>query len=385
MTLVVDNSAPAAPSFRRSYRKTTSRRYGRYRRRYGGYRRYRRRTTRRRRTRFSVAELHQMSRFVRAQIDPFDPSVCGAKIPDSNTYPSTPLRIDDTLTAGCDANGQQVHCFQPHLKNYMVNGVGATSTTWTWAAAFGNAVDSSKQAAVSAAYTLFRPVAHGVRISCPYAPTSITGNVHVAIVTASNFGNTTWTFPTSIASMANSMFYKKYPLAQLTQQPVTIVNKFMDCTASKYIDPASSVGDGTGTNVSFQTDGWAAILVTVEGAPANSSCLTIDNCLHVEAIPKDTAIDTSSPAAPFNIQEQQFVSRMAGEIPGAFSEGDRPSYLQDVIGAIEQGFTGAGRHMFYNRFLPGVSRMAFAGAYYAANRYGLPGITNFRNPSPFQS
>ena len=388
-TLSFDNSAPAAP-VRTTYRRRTTRRRrsmfsrGRY-----GYRRSRfsrRRYGYRRRSAMNAIRLHQMHKFVRAQINPFDANVIGVKIPDSNTYPSSPIKIEDAFSGVMtDANGLKALAFIPMLKNNVILHTPATSASWTWAAAYAGGSDSGRSAAVKAQFSLVRPVAHGLRVTCSGAPTAITGNLHVAIVAQSDFGKTTWNFPTSLSEMSNCMFYKKYPLAQFTQQGLTIVNKFLDCTSTKYIDPASD-GIDNSTDVGFQTNGWATILVVVEGAPVTTSVLSIEEVLHMEAIPLVTGLDTSSPAAAFDVGVQQTVSRMAGQVPAAYADTDEQSYLQEVAATIGGGISRGASNFYRNAFLPAVGRAAYAGVGYAVNRaFGLPGVTNFRNPSAFQT
>jgi len=335
----------------------------------------------------TTADLHKLPRFVKAQINPFDMSVDGVKIPDSNTYPSTPVRVEDQdLGVATDLNGLKAFACLPMLKNRVVSHVANTAASWTWAAAYGQGTDSSRLSAMTSAFQLVRPVAHGIKISCSAAPTTITGNLHVCVIAASDFGKTTWNFPTSVSDMSNGMFYRKYPLAMFTQQSLTVVNKFIDCTATRYIDPSSDGVDNSG-DISFQTNGWAAIIVAVEGAPANTSVLCLETVLHLECIPKATAVDNSSPAAPFNVNILQETSRMAGQIPGAYADQERQGYMEDVLSAVSQGvYRGidsyimpAARSAAYN---VGVGAMS-----YLAGRtmsYGLPGITNFRNPSMFE-
>lgn len=390
MTLVVDNSAPAAaaaPAYRRSYRRRTTR----YRR--PAYRRSYRRSRYGRRRRYSrvsrgVVGLHKLPKFIKAQIDPFDRSVGGVKIPDSNTYPSTALTSEDQwLGQSTDANGLCAYAFLPSLKNAKVNHTASSTSAWTWSAAYAGGEDSGRLTSIANNYTLVRPVAHGIKISCSGAPTTTTGNLHVAIVAATSFGKSTWNLPVNISQMSNGMFYKKYPLAMFTQQTLTIVNKFIDCTATRYLDPSSD-GVASAVDVEFQTNGWATICIAVEGGPASTALLAIEEVLHLEAIPKVEAVDSSSSAAPFNINTLQGASHLAGNVPAAFTEQERQSYFQDVTAAVQGGVYDAASSAYHSYGLPFVRRAAgfatSAALSYAARRvYGLPGITDYRNPSAF--
>lgn len=380
MTLVVDNSVPATKTVSSGYRRPY-RRYRRYSRR-NAYRRYARRRTYRTARRRMRARRAALTRYAIANIDPFNVDATGCKIPDANTYPSHAFRVDDSQAAlQADANGLRACVFIPTLKNQFIGHTAATGTTWTWSAGYGGTQDSSRLTAIASQYTLFRPVAHGLRISCPGAPTGVTGNVHVAVVAQSEWGATTWGFPTSIAMLSNAMFYRRYPLAQFTQQSLTIVNKFLDNTSQRYID-VNSDGIGPTTNDNnFQTNGWAAIMVVIEGAVANSVCVEIENVVHVEAIPKKDGISSATPAASYNVSVLEEVSHLAGQTPAAFADEERSSYLSQVTQAMQGGVRSAARNVFYDAVIPAAASF---GAY-AVNRavYGLPGITTNRNPSMF--
>jgi len=374
MTLVVDNtpSAPARSYSRRSYRRRAPRR--------------RRRTTRRRYSRYSRqgrssmrrSNVYALNKFVLAQIDPFSEKVRGCKIPDSNTFPSTPIAVGDSIPYDVGAAGCTMAAFMPMLKNWGVVATTASGSTWTWPALYGGGRDSSKLASIDGSYSLYRPVAHGIKISCPYAPTTVTGNVHVAIAGSSTFGETTWTYPTSLADLQECMFYERYSLASLTQQPLTVVNKFLDCTATRYMDPSSD-GIANSVDTGFQSNGWGAILICIEGCPASTTgLLSVENLLHTECITKQGTIDTSTPAQPYDPELLRQTSRVAGTVRSAYTEAERPTHVQEVMAALQQGASAVASNMYRSAVLPAVAR---AGGYAAS--YGLAGITNTFRRSVF--
>jgi len=384
MTLIVDNSQAAAatrtytrraPRRRRSYRRRRVSRYSRNRRV------FRRAKTQRR---------HVKTKFFAAQVNPFDASVDGVKIPDSNTVQSTPVKIEDQWNgAATDANGLTAFAFMPTMVNNRINGQASTASAWTWLAAYGGGNDSSKKQSMIDNYDLFRACAHGVRVTCSAAPTTITGNLHVAIATTSNFGSTTWKFPTNIADLSNCVGYRKFPLAMLTQQGVTVVNKFLDCTMTKYMSCSSDGFSDTGTDITNQTNGWAAIMVVVEGAPAATAVLSITEVVHLEAIPKVAAIDTSTPAAPYNVETLQETSRLAGGISPVYTDAESPLHQQEAqsIGggmwsSFQSGVRSWGRQAGYyaGRNAP---RAAFMLANYIANRRYQNRFGNVANASPY--
>ena len=90
------------------------------------------------------------------------------------------------------------------------------------------------------------------------------------------------------------MFYRRYPLSTFTQQSLTLVNKFLDQTASRYLDPESD-GIATADDDSFQSNGWATIVVAVEGSTVATNVIQAENVLHIEAIPDKNGISTATP------------------------------------------------------------------------------------------
>lgn len=174
----------------------------------------------------------QISKFTLAQLDPFSEKVYGVKIPDVNTQPSSTVVVEDETALATGAlETLAVSMYRPTVSRYEAKGIFATATSWTWAAAYGNANDSSRLSAIVANNTAIRICAHGVRLTSALAPTSVTGFVHIAVVTENEFGNTTWSVPTTIAQMQTAQWYKRIPLAVLTQKPYKVVNKILDHNA----------------------------------------------------------------------------------------------------------------------------------------------------------
>lgn len=216
----------------------------------------------------------KMSRFTLAQIDPFNPDVRGVKVPDESTAPSSSFLMKQEVGMYNDGAGA-AWCrgafLYPNALVQQINGLGTAGTTVDWGAAYAtNRVTWLKATSLAAAYEVVRPVAHGIRITCPLAPTSVTGNLHVALYSLSTYGHTTWQLPTSIAAMRELPHYKRYTLASLTQTPVTVVNKYLDNTAFRYTDSNSPEYYNTQAQ-QFNVPGeWMGILVMVEGHPVTT-------------------------------------------------------------------------------------------------------------------
>jgi len=195
------------------------------------------------------------AKFVLAQLDPFDSASCnGAKIPDSNTMPSVANSDCDIVNLSTTAVSTDLSgiAFRPGYTHGTVNATGGAALNW--GAAFAtNALNRSKRAAYTAVIELTRPVAHAIRISSPLAPTSATGFVHLGLATEGIGGETTWTWPTTLAQMSGLQYYKRVTVASLTQSPITVINKWLDDTGFRYSMPNLAVDATTNAN-GFQTD-----------------------------------------------------------------------------------------------------------------------------------
>ena len=284
-----------------------------------------------------VAPARTLSKFLLGQIDPFNSNVKGAKVPDSNTYPSCAVTIEDETTLTTDATYKlAVTAFTPYLPYASIAATAATASTWTWTAAYGGATASSRQASVTSNYTLIRPVAHGVKIYAPTAPTTTTGFCHIAIVAASDQLKTTWNFPTTISQLNNCMWYRRVPLALLTQKSVTVTNKFLDMTATRYFDPSSGI-IAQGADNTFQAPGWATIIVAVESSTASTNAVVVEQIEHIEALPLASGVNDSSPAAPYNVQDMENVSTLSGHVDATTIEGEEGVRQNEVLQALSEG------------------------------------------------
>lgn len=378
MTQIIDmtgNAPSSSSSRRRSYRRRAPRRQS-YRRSTYSRRRYPRRSRRMTRRGRNV----RLSRYAMAQIDPFSQKVIGCKIPDSNTYPSNAFRVDDAWSVkATDASfGTVAFALHPTLQNQIINPLSYSAAgQWHWDPLYGGGQPSSRLAGVKSNYSLFRPVSHGVKLSCPGASTSISGNLHVCVVANSSFQKATWWYPTNIAEMSNAMFYRRYPLSTFTQQSLTLVNKFLDQTASRYIDPESD-GIATADDDSFQSNGWATIVVAVEGSTVATNVIQAENVLHIEAIPDKNGISTATPPASFSTAELEQVSEITSKTEAAFTDMDRPSYLQEALHAATRGMKSAAESAFYRYGVPAAEAAGAMATTYAFRNYGIPGVTNRR-------
>jgi len=333
----------------------------------------------------------KISKFALGQIDPFDDRVYGAKVPDANTTPSSTTVINDEITLTTDAAFQlAAKAFRPWVTSQSVAATAASANSWTWPALFGGATDSSRASTVKSNFNLIRPVAHGVRLSCPLAPTSVTGFCHVALYAGRDSTSvTTWDLPTSLSQLNQCIWYKRYPLAMLTQKTLTVVNKVTDCGSTVYIDPASDRASGGSVvlDMSFNNEGFTTIVVAIESAGVSSTSLAVESITHLEALPSFGGVITPTPAADFNPAELSRVSRISSVVDATLLDGEQDRRMNAAVNAILEGAgqamgqvaanIGTGLQNAAYRFGEGAVQSAagYASRYFAG---GIPGVTNPR-------
>lgn len=366
------------------------------------------RTPTRRVARRAVPRTISFNAYALAHVDPFDDRCKGIKIPDANTMPSVALTLTQETTVSVTGGFANAHAFQPvpaaqevfaAVKNVGSNswqwGTSATSVALTAA----QQVESLKLGALITGYDLYRPVAHGIRVSCGLSPQTVTGFLHVAIVARpklNRFVNDWW--PASVGDLSESVWYKRVPLATLTQRPLTVVNKVLDTTSNNYLSPVraitgetvtqggvnygtASTNDGgnpavgnASTTSTFDRDslnGFATIVIAVEGAPLDSAPIVVEQIMHLEAIPKSVGLQTGGLASPSRPDVLAGVSHMAATTPAEHFEGDEPSRIQQAAQAFATGAQqamGGTLNTMADSFVSAAGRAGYAATMYAVNR-----------------
>ena len=361
-------------------------------------RRYARRRVVRRTNRRRVAdpcqcpgEMTPGDKFVMLQGDPFDPKYFGAKIPDSSTIPSvsTPIQFNQTLTTY--STSPPSYCtawaFYPGLISSFITSASTSASSWTWTGA--TLRDAPQAASFTSQFEAFRPTGHAIRLSCPFAPSSTTGFVHIAIATETSFspagaGSAQYSqLATSLSSMSGYTFYKRVTLASLTQSPITLINKWTDETAFRYQAPQiAESSDATGAGLTFHIPySWGTLLVAVEGASSSAvaasiSPLQAEIVLHTEAIPDKSSTLIGSTAAAYSSSVLNAVSQAVAKTDFAHTEDQQEStvrtYANEVLNAV--GATPNDVSNMASSIARGLLR---AGVRYVAGRAGYGYRPNF--------
>ena len=260
------------------------------------------------------SRVTKIPQFLAANLNPFDMVSRGARIPDTNSSPSSGFHSIDsgymnasnaTITV---ANGMIMNVFRPYVNNPIIYAATSSTSAVSWLAAQTQAVQAAKYTAITSQYELFRAVAHGVKLTCPLAPTSAAGNIHVCLYTPRQItSGTTFPYPTSVAEMRECPFYQKFTLASLTQNPICIANKFSDITGFRYEQPGvvDQPADTTAAvgGVNQVPGGWMHIIVALDGTgltSRDSGQIQYENLVHCEGQAVYSGLNGDNNAEPSN-------------------------------------------------------------------------------------
>jgi len=299
-------------------------------------------------------ELTPGDKFVMTQADPFDTKYFGSKIPDSSTLPSisTPVQYNQSLstTSNPADNPSLAHAwaFYPSLVGSTAVAQGTTASAWDWAGGSAARINSPQYSSFRTQFEAYRPTAHAIRLSCPFAPTSTTGFVHIAIATETIYtpggapGPQFNNLAANLSELSGYTFYKRVTLASLTQSPITLINKWTDDTAFRYQSPwAGNQTDATGASLTFQIPwSWGTLIVAVEGASTVTTGgqvitpLQAEVVLHTECIPDKSSTLLGSTAAAFSPGMMSAVSHAVANTDFAHTEDQQGSTIGAYVNEV---------------------------------------------------
>lgn len=292
-------------------------------------------------------------KFVMVQADPFEPKYFGAKIPDSSTIPSipTPIQYNQTLQTLNTSQPAFAHAwaFYPSVSFNFITALGLNASQWSFSAASATVQSAPQSASFQSQFEAFRPTAHAIRLTCPFAPTTTTGFVHIAIATETNMtaANTNTQHYTQLAESFSAMsgytFYKRVTLASLTQSPITLINKWTDETAFRYqspvAGPAVAAGGSGGANQFQIPFSWGTLLIAVEGVststtPAAIAPLTAEVILHSECIPDKSSTLIGSTAASYSSSTLNAVSQAVAATDFSHTEEQQDRTIGNYVAEV---------------------------------------------------
>jgi len=325
--------------------------------------------------------------FLIANMNPFLPEAFNARVPDSSTAPSSSLTLrDEAQLSSSNTTNLLAAYFPANMMYQYVPATQVNSTTVSWGAAYtSNAVTWTRRVSMASSFNVARPVAHGIRLTSPVAPTAAAGYVHVALYSMSDYNQVTWELPTTVAMMRDLPSYKKFTLASLTQNPQIIVNKFLDQTAFRYVDVDAQEFVNSNSSEFHVPLSWMGILVMVDGHGTTSPCLDFEIIQHTEAQARFGTLLGDSAPEPLNEEVIQATSAAAAEVNQMFREGtsDEVSYTDRFKSCAARSFknvlydnaaqAGALIGDMAGRAAVGV---AMSGAKALLTDAGIPGVNN---------
>lgn len=285
----------------------------------------------------SSAQLHP---FLIAQMDPFDPRCAGVRVPDASSNPSSAVIMKDerSITPSIAGNLAAMYFYPNNAYSCVPATDGAGSVSW--GAAWGtNPAGWTRGSSLSTNFQLARPVAHGVRVTVPTAPTSTVGYLHVCLYPTDTYGYATWPLPTTVAQMKDLPSYMRITLASLTQNPLVIVNKFMDATAFRYTHTTSGEVTTLGAGTFEVPNSWNGILLMFEGTNSTAAVADVEIICHLEAIGKFGTLLGDQKAEPQNETVIEAASYAASNTPQHFTP-ETPSETAYKKGFMQHAFEG---------------------------------------------
>jgi len=262
--------------------------------------------------------------FIIANMNPFLPEAFNARVPDASTAPSSSLTMrDEAQLSGLNTTNLLGLYVMPSCNAAYAVATQVNATTVSWGANYAaNATSWTRLSSLTSNYNTMRPVAHGMRLTCPLAPTTAAGFVHIALYGMSTYGQATWEIPTTVAGMRDLPSYKKMTLASLTQHPLIVVNKFLDQTAFRYTDTQSMEQAQSSSNEFHVPYSWMGIVVMVDGHGTTSPCLDYEVIMHVEAQARFGTLTGDAAPEPQNEEIIQATAAAASESNSFFREGE---------------------------------------------------------------
>lgn len=341
-------------------------------------------------------------KFALVQADPFEPKFFGGKIPDSSTIPSIPTPVQYNYTMATDATGapNMAHAwaFWPTVRQSASRAVPVSASTWTWTGSLDT--DAPVATTFQAQFEAFRPVAHAIRLSSPFAPTSTTGFVHIALATETNYASAGTTgaqrlqLAANLSDLSGYTFYKRVTLASLTQSPLTLINKWTDETAFRYSSPlaapqnANPGSDASGANQFHIPLSWGTLIVALEGISSSATIgsvtpLQAEIILHTENIPQKTSALIGSTAAAYSSGVLNAVSQAVANTDFAHTETEQArveaQYMSELSNAGGEFMSGVASTLGHYARTAGQA-VAYGGLRaahgFAAGLLGVGGVNN---------
>lgn len=283
------------------------------------------------------------SKFALVAMNPFLTACDGVRIPDGFAYPSATVLLRGAFELGNNPvfTSGAVICFNPFIDGFALQPASITAGgTITWSAP--SVYNLPQSAAMNSAFSSFRVVGGGVRITTEQSIATASGHIWVAHVPqdfdADQYGLSY--FPTTEAGFAALPLSEKYPTVELATNPLIVPFRRVDGASYRYRDCQwpQNASPYAETN-----SGWTSIAIYASGQSGGglANILNIEFILHVEALHRGssgTLIVPDMQVAPMNEMELQHVANLTANMPIAHieskAEADEPGAWFDKMDRV---------------------------------------------------
>lgn len=316
-----------------------------------------------------TAPTMMVPKYLESQVNPFNKSCYGVRIPDDNTAPSSPYYTFDegtiTVTGNAGAMKSNATFFLPSTLVFAYDGTQKAALLDGWdfnAVSWSDATGlhkTAQQSGVTGQYEAARPVAHAVRLTCGVSPTAAQGFVHIGLwCPDANPGNPNGAVvPKKISEMTNLTGYRRITLASLCENPFVVVNRYLDMTSARYDDLQAATSKASGSIPSAGTTqgsiqiaySWMSIVVALElPATAGSVSVSYENICHAEGQSLPTALAKDFNAEPGNRAVMDGVSDVLSNMDCSFYETTNEYVIRHNAALARFGAASNSRSSFSN-------------------------------------
>lgn len=303
---------------------------------------------------------------LRGILDPFDPSATGQKVPDKCAFPSVTFTLQTISRRTVDSNGRHAVAVLPQGKFHLIGAAQVASVysqpyDWTTTANLSYA-DATNWSSYANNFSAYRVVSGGIKIKCDGSINNMTGRVYVVDVplVSNTYANGLDFYPTTLAQACqNPSLVREFTMMELMQDGVVGSFRRTDEQSEHYVWEGypATVGTAAPAGAIFNTRGWCAKVIILEGLPASANCIELHSILNIEAIgtPID-AVVSASPAAPPAPAVTHAMYSVAQYLPPANTLGD--GWFEDLSSGISKAI-GIGTQLVgaYEKFAPMLSTL----------------------------
>jgi len=255
---------------------------------------------------FNVPSGPNDKSYLAAQLAPFSSRAFGARVPDDIEIQTCTCDIRANQTIGSDSGGGAGAAFRYHIyANYSKPSFTSGSIT-AWGTP--SACNYNGAVTLGSVATAVRTVGFGIRVTCTQPMSTMTGNLHVALVPDAYAASNLLITPASISALQGSMYYQKVPAADLILNDIVVAGRVSDASGYRYYQPqVTDLISANNTQGTITTSGWMSIVIIGEGLPASlATAFEIDVIHHVEFMPQATGNGFSltsnpSPCSPLTL------------------------------------------------------------------------------------